>query len=126
MSDTSPNPQILTIPLTFPTLHSSILTLFRSSLQSIPRTRDSKVIAVIDSIVSNPGWVLPWEEMVKVCKEENVISIIDGAHSIGQQKIDLEASEPDYFVTVCFSLQPAPMDSKHSTKLPELSQMVNV
>lgn len=79
------------------------------------------MIAVIDSIVSNPGWVLPWEEMVKICKKENVISIIDGAHSIGQQKIDLEASDPDYFVTVCFSLQPAPMDSKHSTKLPELS-----
>lgn len=47
--------------------------------------RQNKIVAVIDSIASNPGVLLPWQEMVKVCREEGVWSVIDGAHSIGQE-----------------------------------------
>jgi len=56
---------------------------------------------VIDGIISNPGWVLPWMDMVKICKEEGVMSVIDGAHSIGQEKLNLKESDPDFFVSNC-------------------------
>lgn len=45
----------------------------------------NKFVAVIDSITSNPGYPMPWKEMVQICKEEGVWSVIDAAHSIGQE-----------------------------------------
>ena len=28
---------------------------------------------------------LPWKELVQVCKEEGIWSLVDGAHSVGQE-----------------------------------------
>ena len=47
--------------------------------------RKNKVVAVIDSIASMPGVLLPWQEMVKICREEGVWSVVDAAHSLGQE-----------------------------------------
>ena len=78
-----------------------MLSSFRSHLQNIPRHPDQKVVAVIDSIVSKPGVQLPWEEMVKICKEEGIISVVDAAHSIGQHvDINLHRIDPDFWVSV--------------------------
>jgi len=72
------------IQLTFPTSHAEILKTFRAHLQSLDSDDfDQKVVVVIDSIVSNPGVRLPWEEMVQICKEERVWSLVDAAHAIG-------------------------------------------
>lgn len=54
-----------------------------------PAARKNKIVAVVDSIVSNPGVLLPWKEIVRVCREEGVWSLIDGAHSIGQEVCSL-------------------------------------
>lgn len=60
-------------------------------------------MAVIDSIVSNPGVLMPWKELVKICKEEGIWSVIDAAHSIGQeQNIDLTEAAPDFWTSVRF------------------------
>lgn len=72
-------------------------------MHSITRQRSGlqKIVAVIDSIASNPGVLLPWKEMVVICKEEGVMSIIDGAHSIGQElDINLGLAQPDFWVSV--------------------------
>ena len=50
-----------------------------------PAGRKNKIVAVIDSIASMPGVLLPWQEMVKVCREEGVWSVVDAAHSLGQE-----------------------------------------
>ena len=47
--------------------------------------KGNKIVAVIDSIVSNPGVLLPWQEMVRVAHEEGVWTVIDAAHSVGQE-----------------------------------------
>ena len=44
--------------------------------------------------------VLPWQEVVEVCRKYGVLSLVDGAHSIGQHKVDVGASKCDFFVTV--------------------------
>ena len=87
--------------LDFPTTRAEILDNFRAHLRALPFSPKKKRVAVIDSIASNPGAALPWKEMTKICKEEGVWSVIDAAHSIGQEvDINLSEVEPDFWVSV--------------------------
>lgn len=59
-------------------------------------------MALFDSIVSTPGVLLPWREMVQICKDEHVWSVVDAAHSIGQElHLNLTEAGPDFWVSVC-------------------------
>ncbi|KAL5503896.1 hypothetical protein ACEPAH_7967 [Sanghuangporus vaninii] len=98
------NPQIIQsiFPLTFPITPAIIIEGFRAHLKGLPRKSGCKVIAIIDSIASIPGALMPWRELVKVCKEEDVVSVIDAAHSIGQElDINLNEADPDFWVSNC-------------------------
>ncbi|KAJ7292728.1 pyridoxal phosphate-dependent transferase [Mycena rebaudengoi] len=102
MSDKSPHPTVSRIMLTFPTTHAEIVTKFRDHLRSLPRTNGQKVVAVIDSIISMPAVLLPWQAMVEVCRSEGVMSLVDAAHSLGQElNLDLHKSNPDFWVSNC-------------------------
>ncbi|KAF9465637.1 pyridoxal phosphate-dependent transferase [Collybia nuda] len=101
ISDVAPHPAVAQFVTEFPTTHAEILTRFRDHLRSLPKTEGKKTVAVIDSIVSNPGVLLPWQELVKICKEEGVWSVIDAAHSIGQEETNLSDSQPDFWVSNC-------------------------
>ena len=103
----SPRPDVLNVELDFPLTHARIVDLFRAKLREakqqrpnsqftdVPplcpgygeegRGKGNKIVAVIDSIVSNPGVLLPWQEMVRVAHEEGVWTVIDAAHSVGQE-----------------------------------------
>jgi selenocysteine lyase/cysteine desulfurase len=98
--DTPPHPTHINIPLIFPTTHAKIVEMLRQRLKGISRHEGQIIVVAIDAIASNPGVVLPWEDMVKVCKEEEVYSVVDAAHAIGQISLNLAASQPDFFVTV--------------------------
>jgi dTDP-4-amino-4,6-dideoxygalactose transaminase len=82
-------------------------------------------VAVIDSIASNPGVLLPWKEMVNICREEGVWTIIDAAHSIGQERnIDVGASGCDFWTTVsCISRYQANLVYIHAmfAELPQVA-----
>ncbi|EIW84363.1 PLP-dependent transferase [Coniophora puteana RWD-64-598 SS2] len=121
LSDKHPHPTIETFELLFPTSHAQILADWRAFIARIaaahPRTSASssdgptqkgfkfgerKIVAVIDSIVSNPGVLLPWKEMVSVCAEYGVWSLVDGAHSLGQEMdLDLGKDKPDFWLSNC-------------------------
>jgi len=59
-----------------------------------------KVVAVIDTIASNPGVYLPWKEMVALCRERGILTVIDAAHSVGQEpNINLSEAGPDFWVS---------------------------
>ena len=101
LSDVPPFPSVSTILLNFPTTHSKIIQEFKTHLRTHPVPPNKKRVAVIDSITSNPGMFLPWREMVQICKDEGVWSVIDAAHSIGQEvNLDLEKIAPDFWVSV--------------------------
>jgi hypothetical protein len=69
-----------------------------------PQT-ERKIVVVLDSIASNPGVLMPWQEMVQICREEGAWSVVDAAHSIGQEVgIDLGKADPDFWVSVGFSI----------------------
>ena len=65
-------------------------------------TGKRKIVVIIDSIAAFPVVLLLWKETVGICWEAGVISIMDGAHLIGQE-LDINLSEawPDFWVSVC-------------------------
>ena len=94
-------PQYSSMALAFPTTRDDLLAEFKSHLESLPRQQGAKIVVVIDGIVSNPGALLPWEQMIKMCKEVGAISVVDAAHNIGQQVgINLKETDPDFWISV--------------------------
>ncbi|KAI0368661.1 PLP-dependent transferase [Pilatotrama ljubarskyi] len=121
-----PQPEAVAVEYTFPLTHAQILDIFRAKLREVKqqhantqfmdvpplspgysedpeaRGKGNKIVAVIDSITANPGALMPWQEMVRVCREEGVWSVIDAAHSIGQEPdIDLSEAKPDFWLSNC-------------------------
>jgi kynureninase len=96
------HPEVSQFVIQWPTSHAAIIARYRAHLQSIPRHAGQKIVAIIDSITSVPGALMPWQALVQVCKEAGVYSVIDGAHSIGQEmNIDLSKADPDFWVSNC-------------------------
>lgn len=107
--DLPPHPIISEFQLTFPTTHAAIIDSFRSHVRNVRAQQKSnasagqepKVVAVIDSLVSVPGVLLPWKELVQICREEGIWSVVDAAHSIGQENdINLGEAKPDFWISV--------------------------
>ncbi|KAF8558146.1 PLP-dependent transferase [Imleria badia] len=104
--DVPPHPTLSTFDLQFPTKREKIIQDFEKYIKQLTEvgdvTGERKIIAIIDTIASNPGVLLPWKEMVAICREAGVISVVDGAHSIGQElDINLSEAQPDFWVSNC-------------------------
>lgn len=102
-----PQTTLSEFPLAFPKTHAEILHDFREYLHALPRmkpTEDNpnpKIVCVIDGMISMPGIFMPWKEMVGICKDEGVISVVDAAHCIGQEtNINLAEVQPDFWFSV--------------------------
>jgi len=118
-----PRPEAHDIQYTFPMSHTEILDRFRSRIREIKQQHPdsifsyayseqdastafgkgkNKFVAVIDAVTANPGVLMPWQEMVRICREEAVYSVVDAAHSIGQEmNINLGKADPDFWVSNC-------------------------
>nr|GAT59526.1 PLP-dependent transferase [Mycena chlorophos] len=102
ISDFAPNPTMSKIALELPTTRAAVLSQFRTHLQSLPRKPGQQVIAIIDGMASVPGLWLPWQELVAICKEFSVLSLVDAAHLIGQEtNLRLNEVDPDFWVSNC-------------------------
>lgn len=108
LKDTNPELTVAPFGLQFPVSNAAIIDAFRAHLRSIPRVAasaanpDPKIVCVVDSIVSNPGIYMPWKEMVKICKDEGVWSVVDAAHSIGQEPgLNMAEVQPDFWFSNC-------------------------
>jgi selenocysteine lyase/cysteine desulfurase len=112
IADLPPHPSVSVFELKFPTTRASALQAFRLHLEALNaelqiaqrkignRTK-LKIVAVINSIASVPGVYLPWKEMVALCRERGVLTVIDAAHSIGQEpNINLSEADPDFWASV--------------------------
>jgi hercynylcysteine S-oxide lyase len=109
LADIPPYPTLSTFNIQFPTTRAKIIQDFEEHIRELTKMGDAtgnrKIIAIIDSIASIPGVLLPWKEMVAICREAGVISVVDGAHSIGQElDINLSEAQPDFWVSVCSPL----------------------
>lgn len=116
-------PHVETVELQFPTSHARVLDTFRAHIKDIKALHTARgtqfthissparepehdsgnrIVVVIDAISSNPGVRMPWCEMVRICRAEGVWSVVDAAHSLGQEPdIHLKEARPDFWVSNC-------------------------
>ncbi|KAF9243517.1 pyridoxal phosphate-dependent transferase [Melanogaster broomeanus] len=128
LADIPPYPTVSTFNLQFPTTHAKIIEDFRAYIKDLTEATNvaggRKIVALIDSIASVPGVLLPWKEMVAICREAGVISVVDAAHSIGQElDINLSEARPDFWVSVGTPGAPATVMLMNPVPPKELSQV---
>ena len=87
----------------FPIGDEELILKFRNTIQDVKRQGGIAKIAMFDTVVTFPGVRLPWEGLVKVCRETNVLSLVDGAHGIGHIDLThLTSVDPDFFTSNCY------------------------
>ena len=87
------------VEIEYPLSDDDLVEKFRSAIKAAKAARKRVRLAVVDTISSMPGVLQPWERLVNVCREEGVLSLIDGAHSVGQIPLNLSRAQPDFFVS---------------------------
>lgn len=89
------------VEYTFPVEDDWLVNEFRKKIRETKAAGGRVKVAIFDTVVSMPGVRLPYERLVQVCKDEGVLSCVDGAHGIGHVALDLQALDPDFFVSNC-------------------------
>ena len=87
------------IPLEYPILDGEIVSRFHQTVEIIRQRGEEVKVAVFDVISFQPGVRMPFDSLVRSCKQLNILSCVDGAHCIGQLPIDLAELDPDFFVS---------------------------
>ncbi|GAA5938110.1 uncharacterized protein JCM15063_005467 [Sporobolomyces koalae] len=102
--NTHPHLELSLLPVTFtyPISHQEILEKTRKAIEDAEQDGTSKVrLALVDGISSNPGVIVPWEQLCELFKKKDVISLVDAAHNIGQLPVSLRTSRPDFWISNC-------------------------
>ncbi|WEW57256.1 selenocysteine lyase/cysteine desulfurase [Emydomyces testavorans] len=89
------------VMLEFPCTHEDILAGFVDVVRKARADGLNVKVALFDIIVSQPGVRFPFEKMVEICREEGILSCIDGAHGVGHIPLDLAELNADFFVSNC-------------------------
>lgn len=82
----SQNVQLVKVDLVYPLSDRQVVDAFKDTIER-ERAKDSNVpirMAVFDAISSVPGVRCPFEALIKLCKEYEILSLVDGAHAIGK------------------------------------------
>lgn len=94
--------QLRKVCFQYPISETELERRFRDVVQQAREVEGLKVRgAVFDLILSNPGARFPFERFTRICRELGIMSIIDGAHGVGQIPLDMQALQPDFLVSNC-------------------------
>ncbi|KAL1961430.1 hypothetical protein VTO42DRAFT_158 [Malbranchea cinnamomea] len=89
------------VSLPYPIEDEDLVAAYRSVIHASRAQGRRPRIAIFDTVASLPGVRLPFEKLAAMCREEQILSVIDGAHGIGHVKLDLPNVDPDFFVSNC-------------------------
>jgi selenocysteine lyase/cysteine desulfurase len=90
------------ILLEYPIEDEEIVERFKDMVQKVRDKGENIKLAMFDTVLTFPGVRMPWEALVKACRDLGVLSLIDGAHGIGHINLtQLGKVGPDFFVSNC-------------------------
>ncbi|KAI9478391.1 MAG: pyridoxal phosphate-dependent transferase [Benjaminiella poitrasii] len=93
---------LVRINLTYPLSDSDILNTLKETIEFENSKGDGSIkLCFIDAISSVPAVRFPFESAVKLVRKYNILSLVDGAHAVGQIPLNLHDSDPDFFITNC-------------------------
>jgi hypothetical protein len=84
-----------------PCTHSEILNALSQTISRVLYDGLNPKVCIFETIVSLPGVRFPFERITKMCKEYGILSLIDGAHGVGQIPLNLSQLDADFFVSNC-------------------------
>jgi len=84
-----------------PMSHPEIASAFSQTISRLLYEGYNVKAAIFDTVVSLPGVRFPFERLVRMCKENGILSIIDGAHAIGMMPLNLSQLDADFFTSNC-------------------------
>ena len=87
------------ISLEYPMEDSDLLDVFKKAINASKADGKCPRVAIFDTVTSLPGVRMPFEELTSICRDEGILSLIDGAHGVGHVSINLSALDPDFFVS---------------------------
>ncbi|KAI1123842.1 putative aminotransferase family protein [Nemania abortiva] len=88
------------VPLRFPLPDDEVVDAMVAAARRVNQTPGERVrLAIVDTIVSMPGFRVPFERLVPALQAEGALVLVDGAHGIGHVDIDLSVLKPDFFVS---------------------------
>ncbi|KAK4225259.1 pyridoxal phosphate-dependent transferase [Podospora fimiseda] len=90
-----------TIPLAYPCSDQVVIDAFLSAIKEQKAQGKRPKVAIFDVVTSQPGIRFPFEAITEICRQEGILSLIDGAQGVGMVHIDLSATDPDFFVSNC-------------------------
>ncbi|KAG5355802.1 Hercynylcysteine sulfoxide lyase [Yarrowia sp. B02] len=85
----------VSVDINYPMSDDEIVDAYRQAIDAHPST----VLCLFDTVSSMPAAILPYNELVALCREKEVLSFIDGAHSIGLIPVSMRKTQPDFYVT---------------------------
>ena len=89
------------VKVEYPIGDDDLITKFVEGLDKVKAGGGRVKVAIFDTISSMPGVKVPWERLDEICKERGILSLVDGAHSVGQIELNLGRVQPDFFVSNC-------------------------
>ncbi|ORZ12646.1 pyridoxal phosphate-dependent transferase [Absidia repens] len=94
--------ELVPIELKYPLNDDAITELVKETLAK-EKAKSGRPIrmAVFDVLSSLPGVLFPYEAVNQICQDNGIITVLDGAHSIGQVPLDLHKTDSDFFFTNC-------------------------
>ncbi|EHY57678.1 hypothetical protein HRR83_005414 [Exophiala dermatitidis] len=84
-----------------PCTHSEILNALSQTISRVLYDGLRPKVCIFETITALPGVRFPFERITKMCKEYDIISVIDAAHGVGQIPLNLGELDPDFFVSNC-------------------------
>lgn len=108
-------PRDICLPVT---THSDFLEHFWHGVTD--RTR----VIFLSHITSPTGLILPVQEICSRARQHNILTIIDGAHAIGQLPLDLEAMHVDIYASNCHKWLCAPKGSAFLYAHPSVHHLI--
>ncbi|OJD32002.1 aminotransferase family protein [Diplodia corticola] len=89
------------VEYTFPVEDDDLVQRFRDVVDAETKAGRRVKVAIFDTVVSMPGVRMPFERLTEACRELGVLSLVDGAHGVGQVDLNLTELNPDFFVSNC-------------------------